>query len=226
MRQARAFTLIELMVVIAIISILSLIATYNYLESTVRARVSRVKNDMRVVASSLEMYHVDNNAYLPFVGAGTGPIYNLVVVPMSRRLSPLTTPVAYMTGVPKDQFETFATTDGSPLIFFDTFDYADVASLERLKSKDLAGLTSGGLWRLASAGPDRIQSYGGSTAEVGEVPTNLLGVDYDATNGTVSAGDLVRTGPPSTAGKPPAINRAAGNPREAFRGIPPPPGPH
>ncbi|MEO8376419.1 MAG: prepilin-type N-terminal cleavage/methylation domain-containing protein [Candidatus Sumerlaeota bacterium] len=217
-----AFTLIELMVVIAIISILALIALNNYLESTVRARTARVKNDMRVVAGGLEAYYVDNNSYIAFVRGGPGSIYNRVIVPMSFRLSPLTTPVSYLASVPRDQFETLATTDGSPLIFFDTFDYADVASLNRLNSPDGAGLTSGGHWRMSSAGPDRIQAYGGSTAETGENDTNLLGVDYDPTNGSVSAGDIVRTGAPAGGGKPPAINRAAGDSREAFRGIPRP----
>lgn len=204
------FTLIELLVVISILSILSLILLNNYLESTVRARVARVNNDMRVVASALEIYHMDNNAYVPFVRGGEGTLVNRVIVPMSVRLSRLTTPIPYMTSVPRDEFQTVATTDGSPLVFFDTFDYADVASLQRLGSTDLAGMTSGGMWRLSSAGPDRIQAYGGTTAELGWTSTNLLGVDYDPTNGTVSAGDIVRTGPPSQAGKAPAINRAQG----------------
>jgi len=204
-------------VVIAIISILALIATYNFLESTVRARVARTKNDMRVVAGSLEAYHVDFGAYIPFVRGGQGQLTSRVIVPMSYRLAPLSTPIAYISAVPRDQFDTFATSDGSPLIFFDTYDYADVASLERLGSRDLAGMTSGGMWRLSSAGPDRIQAYGGTTAEIGPVNGNLLGVDYDPTNGTVSAGDIVRTGPPSSAGKAPAINRAQGSTVEAFR---------
>ena len=217
-----AFTLIELLVVISIVAVLALVALNNYLDATVRARVSRVKNDLRVVANAFDLYYIDHNAYVPFVHGGEGRIHNRVIVPMSYRLSPLTSPVAYITSVPVDQFETFATTDGSPLIFFDTFDYADLASLNRLGVKEGSGMTSGGHWRLSSAGPDRIQSYGGTTAEVGETEVNLLGVDYDPTNGTISAGDIVRTGPPAEAGKPPAINRAKGDPREAFRGIRPP----
>jgi prepilin-type N-terminal cleavage/methylation domain-containing protein len=216
-RLGQGFSLVELMVVISILSILSLILLNNYLESTVRARVARVSNDLRVVASALEIYHMDNNAYLPFVRSGQGSLVNRVIVPMSVRLSPLTTPISYISAVPRDQFETVATTDGSPLVFFDTFDYADVASLQRLGIRDGAGLTSGGMWRLSSAGPDRIQAYGGTTAETGWTSTNLLGVDYDPTNGTVSAGDLVRTGPPSGMGVPPSINRASGSYVEAFR---------
>lgn len=213
----RGFSLVELLVVISILSILSLILLANYLESTVRARVARVHNDMRVVATALETYHVDFNVYIPFVRGGEGTLVNRVIVPMSVRLSRLTTPISYITSVPRDEFETMATTDGSPLVFFDTFDYADVASLQRLGSSDLAGMTSGGMWRLSSAGPDRIQAYGGTTAETGWTSSNLLGVDYDPTNGTVSAGDIVRTGPPSGAGKPPSINRARGGYNEAFR---------
>ncbi len=216
--KKKAFTLIELLVVVAIISILSVISTVNLLESSVRAKVSRTKADMRVIAGALETYYVDQNAYLPFVRGSKGPLIDRVIVPMSVRLSPLTSPISYITRVPIDVFETVATSDGSPLIFFDTYDYADVASLNKAGSTKGAGGTSGGLWRLSSVGPDRIQSYGGDIAEIGPNSVmNNFGVDYDPTNGTISAGDIVRVGPPSSEGKLPAIRRAGGNYEELFR---------
>ncbi|MCX7766859.1 MAG: prepilin-type N-terminal cleavage/methylation domain-containing protein, partial [Candidatus Sumerlaeia bacterium] len=148
-----AFTLIELLVVIAIISIISLIGLYNMMEASTRSKVSRTKSDLRVLAGALEVYAVDNNAYIPFVRGGSGALTSRVIVPMSYRLSRLTTPVAYISQVPIDVFHTVATTDGSPLIFFDTFDYADVASLNMCGSPKGSGATSGGWWRLSSAGP-------------------------------------------------------------------------
>ena len=99
--------------------------------------------------------------------AGNAPYWDRVVVPMTLRMSPLSTPIAYITRVPVDVFETVTTTDGSPLDFFDTYDYADVAGLNRMGNNKGAGATSGGMWRLSSAGPDRIQSYGGDIAEIG-----------------------------------------------------------
>ena len=59
----RAFTLIELLIVVAIIAILAAIAVPNFLEAQTRAKVSRVKADQRTIATALESYRVDNNQY-------------------------------------------------------------------------------------------------------------------------------------------------------------------
>lgn len=59
----RAFTLIELLIVVAIISILAAIAIPNYLDAQVRSRVSAAKANMRTVATKIEMYQVDWGKY-------------------------------------------------------------------------------------------------------------------------------------------------------------------
>jgi prepilin-type N-terminal cleavage/methylation domain-containing protein len=206
-----AFTLIELLIVVAIISILALIGMSNMLESSVRAKVARTKSDMRTITGALETYMVDHNTYISFVRPPPGSLFDRVVVPMTRRLGPLTTPVAYISSVPIDIFETVTNTDGAPLTFFDTYDYADVAGLKSVGSAKGAGATSGGLWRLSSAGPDRIQAYGGDVAAGGEKSvTNRMGVDYDPTNGTISAGDIVRVGAAAGEGLPPSVRRTGG----------------
>ena len=61
--KAKGFTLIELLIVVAIIAILAAIAVPNFLEAQVRAKVSRVKADMRSLATAIEAYVVDNNVY-------------------------------------------------------------------------------------------------------------------------------------------------------------------
>jgi type II secretory pathway pseudopilin PulG len=88
--------LIELLIVVAIIAILAAIAIPNLLEAQVRARVARVKSDIRTIAVGLEAYAVDQTAYPYF-----DPNYNhsyLCDVPM------LTTPIAYLSSLPHETF--------------------------------------------------------------------------------------------------------------------------
>jgi prepilin-type N-terminal cleavage/methylation domain-containing protein len=92
-----AFTLIELLIVVAIIAILAAIAVPNFLEAQVRSKVSRVKSDFRSVIMACEAYRVDGNGY-PNCYAFQGGIY--WIQPPFLRLIPLTTPIAYMTSVP------------------------------------------------------------------------------------------------------------------------------
>ncbi|MFP4579501.1 MAG: prepilin-type N-terminal cleavage/methylation domain-containing protein [Candidatus Sumerlaeia bacterium] len=99
--NTNAFTLIELLIVVAIIAILAAIAVPNFLEAQTRAKVSRVKSDMRSLATAIESYSIDNNNYPinPFDdwenshGHFTHFGWNL------ESFVSLTTPVAYITTV-------------------------------------------------------------------------------------------------------------------------------
>jgi len=59
--ESRAFTLIELLIVVAIIAILAAIAVPNFLEAQTRAKVARVTADMRTMTTAVELYRIDNN---------------------------------------------------------------------------------------------------------------------------------------------------------------------
>jgi len=91
--RVSAFTLIELLIVVAIIAILAAIAVPNFLEAQTRAKISRTKSDMRSLATALESYFSDYNEF-----PETQPINNYSHV-FVQYLSPLTTPVAYITSV-------------------------------------------------------------------------------------------------------------------------------
>lgn len=91
-----AFTLIELLIVVAIIGILAAIAVPNFLNAQIRAKIARVESDMRSLATAFESYRLDRNDY-PHIFPPNW---------MDERYIPLTTPVSYMSAIPKDPFNT------------------------------------------------------------------------------------------------------------------------
>lgn len=200
------FTLIELLIVVAIIAILAAIAVPNFLEAQTRSKVSRVKADLRTVATALEAYAVDNNSFPVNDG-----VYN--VLPIQ-----ITTPVAFLSssrlvdpftdkeriirsGVPPEmaRFFTYTKTVTLP----EVVQLAQVrAPMPPSEAIDATGFNPGaflryGKWRLVSNGPDRIYAQQGTPTDpvYNPNPATLWGCDipYDATNGTVSFGNVLRT---------------------------------
>lgn len=93
-----AFTLIELLIVVAIIGILAAIAVPNFVNAQINAKVSRVISDMRAMGMAIEAYHVDHGVY------PRHPPDSTCIVVIRDPLIELTTPVAYMTYIPIDIF--------------------------------------------------------------------------------------------------------------------------
>lgn len=71
----RSFTLLELLIVVAIISILAAIAIPNFMEAQTRAKVARVKAEMRNLETAVMLYHCDWNAYPAMVKLDHVPVY-------------------------------------------------------------------------------------------------------------------------------------------------------
>jgi general secretion pathway protein G len=74
MKKSEGFTLIEILVVIAIIGSLSALLLPNYMEARMRARDAQRKSDLKMIQSAIEMYKTDSfsnspNA-IPNVGVG------------------------------------------------------------------------------------------------------------------------------------------------------------
>ncbi len=126
--NTRAFTLIELLIVIAIILILIGIALPNFLEAQTRAKVVRESSDMKSLATAIESlrlergvllvdYWDDDNMQIVQARFRGGPMYPSPSFKAccswhrgdwrggtSGLFTPLTTPVKYMSTVPPDPF--------------------------------------------------------------------------------------------------------------------------
>lgn len=75
MLNKRGFTLIELLVVISIIAILSVIAIVVYQETQKSARDAKRKQDLRAIATALEIYYQKNSSVYPLDPGNLSPTY-------------------------------------------------------------------------------------------------------------------------------------------------------
>lgn len=225
-RRHHAFTLIELLIVVAIIAILAAIAMPNFLEAQARAKTSRAKSDLRTLATGLEAYRVDNNNY-PYVTDGAAGEWLMPAGMPVNRTSPggLTTPVAYLTTALYDPFVedkrdgggTTILPQGKQYLHYERMGfgydvngtrYNDNGSGKRAVRvcADGNGTLNGTApdfnstdealqprrYVLYSIGPDRTHRlYDASGAVFLRSRFSILNI-YDPTNGTVSAGNVVR----------------------------------
>jgi prepilin-type N-terminal cleavage/methylation domain-containing protein len=215
--RRHAFTLIELLIVVAIIAILAAIAVPNFLEAQVRAKISRAKSDMRAVATAIEAYAVDNNTRYPFgldAGVDNDGYNNLRYYGMLTIPDAITTPIGYITGHLPDVFkngakETSLNPTGSAGRPFQSGDPQDMTFMWLAMRQAGPGAGDPGLgygfftsaasweaaynvwgeWRMASIGPR--QRYPGDPDYPGSSFTSINS-NYDPTNGTVSLGLVIR----------------------------------
>jgi general secretion pathway protein G len=97
-RSERGWTLIEMVVVMALIVILAGIATAQYQNAVTRSREATLKEDLFRMRDAIDQYYADKNKYPADLGALVGD--------------------GYMREVPRDPFtdsaETWATTPADP----------------------------------------------------------------------------------------------------------------
>ncbi len=191
-----AFTLIELLIVVAIIGILAAIAVPNFLNAQTRAKIGRVKSDMKAVANALEMYMLDNGSYC-------GDAVDVFGVLKNMGWSNLTTPVAYISTPPADPFQEApggSVQENQPNLEVGTGSTNHPNEVGIWHGSPFSGNLN--TYLIASIGPDKIDTtlgdYGfqqsaypwaNSTSQ--QMRTHLF---YEASNGLYSFGEICRAG--------------------------------
>jgi prepilin-type N-terminal cleavage/methylation domain-containing protein len=185
------FTLIEMLVVIAIIMTLITIAMPNYTDAQYRARVARAMADMRTVSVAMEQYHIDWQMYPADQVPKLGTVEN--------GLFQLTTPLTYLYEIPEDIFErgnSGMEIEPTAGVIDRWFELASTGVPPELVAEYRPVLQ---LYAIYSPGPDVQSDFFNPLAwpydgEENPCPHRLGFVNYSATNGTRSPGDIVRLG--------------------------------
>jgi prepilin-type N-terminal cleavage/methylation domain-containing protein len=203
----RAFTLIELLIVVAIIGILAAIAVPNFLEAQVRAKVARVKADLRTISLAVECYSVDNDVYPCYLEeCGCWTDYQTWI----QYITPLTGPVSYLSTVeyrdpffPSDK-ESMNVSDLEDFIgSYRWIDYSDGNGFLSWGSHGFLGFPPGEImgYCICSYGPSRevVDGYQAEYAILDPVDLKIRYMArpdalYDPSNGTVSFGSIGRWG--------------------------------
>jgi prepilin-type N-terminal cleavage/methylation domain-containing protein len=60
-KTSKAFTLVEIMIVVAIIALLAAIAVPGFLRARKRSQASRILNDLRMIDSAVDQYAIETN---------------------------------------------------------------------------------------------------------------------------------------------------------------------
>ena len=204
----RAFTLIELLIVVAIIAILAAIAVPNFLEAQTRSKVARVKADERTIATAIEAYTVDYNRpplsyrfetaskeYRDLTG-GANDTSSFARAKRRARAS-LTTPVAYLSDWPLDPFADKGVVHviggGLDPVTFGWYRYEDYATTWwRTDIMQEIGYR----WAVGSPGPTRydyINLIRALRNWINHSNQKVVFGPYDPTNGTMSEGLIIRT---------------------------------
>lgn len=214
MERLSGFTLIELLIVVAIIAILAAIAVPNFLEAQTRAKVSRVKSDLRTMGTAIESYRVDNNkvpcdydldAGDPFhqgweVDDVSGILHPGCKLPDGRVRAGLTTPISYISNCwVEDPF--VGRNRGNIRPDTQVYTYNILAPVWGKNVSSYLGGNGGsyfrayGDYRLFSIGPDRMWSNIPTDSANGyiSVTGGRHAIPYDASNGTTSLGNIIRT---------------------------------
>lgn len=101
-RNSLGFTLIELLIVISIIGVLAAVGFVSYSSAQSKARDSRRKQDLKSIATALELYYGVNRSYLAVPGDG----YYVSTTNPGNWLPQLLSPSKFINVLPIDPLNT------------------------------------------------------------------------------------------------------------------------
>lgn len=207
MNGKKSFTLIELLIVVAIIGILAAIAVPNFLNARTRAIISRGMADMKNLGTAIEQFRLDHNFLLvdfwdDDTAQGVERMEKLGIPPynngpdrtMIQILAPLTTPISYMSAIPHDPFNEFTSAKDTELYVKyanGTYIYGDNEPYYPGENHGIHALLAANIsvskqrplgpneWALMGIGPDGLWQ------------NTMRGLPYDPSNGLISLGDIV-----------------------------------
>ena len=93
--KLRAFTLIELLIVVAIIGILAAIAVPNFLNAQTKAKLAQTTANFKAIGTAMMSYRLDNNSFALHDPSHAQNVLN----------NALTTPISYIASMPIDLFQ-------------------------------------------------------------------------------------------------------------------------
>ncbi len=183
MKTKKAFTLIELLIVVAIIGILAAIAVPNFMNAQVRANIAKVESDMKSLSTSLEAYALDHNGYpgdhdLDRYMFGEDGLFHL------------TTPISYISALPSDPFVQKKLKHSLNLGSSNAYATEGRPDYEMGSGADNQGIYKKQAYSLMSYGPDYIDD----NSSHDPFPFNVDMDRYDPTNGLRSSGNIFRWG--------------------------------
>jgi len=202
MEKDVGFTVVELLIVIAIISIIAAIAVPNLMSANIRAKVSGVKADMGSIAIALEDYKIDDpgrnypieppSPYGHDEIAVSGQAFDdpSDALGLGKLVYPLdASEPTYLKRIPGDPFNDSGEEEWNGTSGAHNNHYCYFTANANQESSS----TEAKYWALVSYGPDKdqdITSYVNAKNAVNN-GTNL----YDPDSGITSSGDIVIIGP-------------------------------
>lgn len=172
MKNNNAFTLIELLIVVAIIGILAAIAVPNFLNAQIRAKIARVEADHAAMANAIEQYFLDRNSYPLDSHSANGNL----------GFRQLTTPISYISSILNDPF-------ADKTVSARENDYDLVYEFNTASRTQQEGVPRN-MFIIESLGPDGFDDFN-STYYPQHHPDFHF---YDSSNGLISSGDILRAG--------------------------------